>query len=246
MSLLMRLTRSPYSLFLAGDTKQIVNPSGFRWEELKELFYERRIPVLKIHHLTLNFRCVGNIALLSNCLLELKRSILGIYHDEALDEWKMLGQPPFIIFGLDERAMLKHLSKQAANQIMLTRSEQECTMLKELLGTELIFAIRKAKGLEFKSVLLWKFFSTPGEWKIWRKILEMESAELHDALVRHGINLLYVGVTRAQQNLLIYDGINYAPIWDADLFKEYVVKTADIELFQRTWFNVVSLAEWKE
>ncbi|MBW2340222.1 MAG: UvrD-helicase domain-containing protein [Deltaproteobacteria bacterium] len=43
LSLIFRLAKSYKGIVFSGDPKQIINPSGFRWEEVKDRFYERGI-----------------------------------------------------------------------------------------------------------------------------------------------------------------------------------------------------------
>ena len=45
ISLLFHLAADPRSIVLTGDSRQIINPSGFRWEEVKNKLYERGLPV---------------------------------------------------------------------------------------------------------------------------------------------------------------------------------------------------------
>ena len=61
LNLLFNLVKNPNNIFLAGDTKQTVNPSGFRWEEVRKHFYERGLNVPELKNLSLNFRSSGII-----------------------------------------------------------------------------------------------------------------------------------------------------------------------------------------
>ena len=89
-------------MVLAGDTKQIINPSGFRWEEVRNKFFERGIQVPKVHALRINFRCVGSVVKLANALLDLKQRLIGLTGSEIKEEWKFNGSPPFLLNGLEE------------------------------------------------------------------------------------------------------------------------------------------------
>jgi superfamily I DNA/RNA helicase len=74
-ALLFRLAADPRAVVLTGDPRQIINPSGFRWEEAKNKFYARGLPVMDVHRLSLNFRCVGSIVRLANALLDIKADL---------------------------------------------------------------------------------------------------------------------------------------------------------------------------
>ena len=245
LSMIVRLPRNPARLLLAGDPKQIINPSGFRWEEAKDLFYDRGIPVPPVHHLTLNFRCVGSIVLLANALLTLKQQLLGVKSGEHLDEWKFHGRPPFLVEGVSDEDFLGGLRITAADRTILTRTTAERDFLKRRLETELVFTIREAKGLEFKTVLLWKFCSDAAAGDTWERMLNAETAALHDHQIRHEINLLYVGITRAQQDLILYDGPRISAIWASPMFEDLVHRSSDMTFLDEAWRATSSPEDWK-
>jgi hypothetical protein len=245
LSLIVRLPDRPSHLILGGDPKQIVNPSGFRWEEVKELFYDRAVPVPSVHHLTLNFRCVGSIVLLSNALLELKQRLLGIRSDERLDDWKFQGRPPFLIEKVSPDELIETLRAAAPDRVVLTRSDAERDFLKERLESELVFTIREAKGLEFRTVVLWGFGGDAAVNALWRRMLSEDIACLHEAHVRHEINLLYVGITRAQRDLILYDGPTPSTIWSSSLFADLLHRSASMDFVDENWRATGSPADWE-
>ena len=77
----------------------------------------------------------------------------------------------------------------------------------------MISTIQEAKGLEFDTVLVWKFSADPKSAPLWRRILDGRDLERsgHPHL-RHEINLLYVAITRARNTLILYDP--GAEIWN--------------------------------
>ncbi len=245
LSMIVRLPRNPARLLLAGDPKQIINPSGFRWEEVKDLFYDRGIPVPQVHPLTLNFRCVGSIVLLANALLTLKQQLLGVRSGEQLDDWKFMGRPPFLVEGISDEEFLRSMSITAADRTILTRTPAERDFLKRRLETELVFTIREAKGLEFKTVLLWKFCGDGAAGDAWTRILSAETAALHDQQIRHEINLLYVGITRAQQDLILFDGPSASAIWTSPLFQDLVHRSSDLTFLDKAWRTTSSPQDWQ-
>ena len=101
LSLVFRLARDPRRVVITADPRQIVNPSGFRWEEVKNRFFERGLPVPEVRRLSLNFRCVGSIVRLANALLELKQNLVGLSDTETREQWKFPGRPPVLLHGPD-------------------------------------------------------------------------------------------------------------------------------------------------
>ena len=62
----------------------------------------------------------------------------------------------------------------------------------------------EAKGLEFDSILLWRFLEAEGAPAIWRRIAADQVRGAADTPhVRHELNLLYVAAARAKRELLV-------------------------------------------
>ncbi|MFC1848631.1 UvrD-helicase domain-containing protein [candidate division CSSED10-310 bacterium] len=242
--LLFSIVNHPTNIFCAGDTRQIVNPSGFRWSELKRHFYDRKMTVPDVHYLRLNFRCSGAIIELSNTLLELKRQFLGTSAAEQREYWKYKGRPAVIIDRLSEQEILLQLSHLGARQVVITRDQEECDRLKKALHTELIFSIKEAKGLEFNTVILWKFCADHVSRDLWQVILNVSKETRHEARIKHELNLLYVGITRAQNDLLIYDGPASSVIWRSDHFKDKIMTVHYREDIDRFLASVSTPEDW--
>ena len=246
LSFLFRLAKNPFSLVLAGDPKQIINPSGFRWEEVRKRFYERGIEVPDVFQLNLNFRCVGSVVRLANALLDLKQRTIGLSGAELREEWKFNGRPPYLLYGLDEEKVLSTVNLSGAGRIILTRSETERDDLKRRLSTEMIFTIGEAKGLEFDTVLLWRFADSGQAAAVWRRIFRDDRLDdSHSPHIRHEINLLYVAVTRSRNTLIIYDGPERADVWRVGEIAQHLFPGEEISALQEAWRRVSTPEEWE-
>ncbi|MGB7295205.1 MAG: UvrD-helicase domain-containing protein [Candidatus Aminicenantales bacterium] len=246
IGLLLALVRDPRHVFFAGDTKQTVNPTGFRWEEVRRHYFERGLEVPAMKRLSLNFRSSGSIVELSNVLLELKEKYLGIRAEEGREEWRYKGRPVAVATGISEPEMLDLLRTAGAGRTILVRSEGEKSRLQRELGTELVFTINEAKGLEFETVVLWKFCESGRPEDVWASLLDLSQKKVHEAWIRHEINLLYVGITRSQRDLIVYDGTAPAPIWGSEEFKSRVYATSDRSYVHGIWNVLSTPAEWVE
>lgn len=246
IGLLFELVNNPMNIFFAGDTKQVINPSGFRWEEIKRHFYERGLEVPELRFLTLNFRSSGSIVELSNILLELKGKYLGLKAEEVPEDWKYKGRPVTVISEIEEPDMLDILRVAGARRTVLVRTEREKRRLQRLLETEMVFTISEAKGLEFDTVVLWKFCEDELVKDVWKIILDLSKRSIHEAKIRHEINFLYVGITRAQSDLIVYDGRRSSLIWENPQFRNHVYVTDDRSFIDGIWNVLITPEEWIE
>ncbi len=244
--LLLHGTRHASQILFCGDSKQIINPSGFRWEELRRHFFERNMSVPEMHYLNLNFRCSGSIVELSNVLLQLKAGLLGSKSEEKFEEWKFKGRPPVIVCDIKEPTMREHVQLTGARRTILVRHEQEKKRLQKALDTELVFTIHEAKGMEFDTVLLWRFMDDLGSKDVWKTILDPSHQQAHPARIRHEINLLYVAITRAQKELLVYDGEKPSLLWRSGEVKPFVFLSNDMNYIDGIWNTISTPREWRE
>ena len=246
LALLFRLAADPLRTVLAGDPKQIINPSGFRWEEVRARYYERGLRVPEVVNLSVNFRSVGNIVALANGLLSLKRSLVGLASGEIAERWTFRGRPPLLVDGVSEPELLLTMRQAGAGQVVLVRTPTERDRLRAALNTELVFTIHDAKGLEFDSVLLWRFAESLDSAARWRRIAqEHHLGDADTPRIRHEINLLYVAVTRARNTLVIWDGPHAGSVWMVDQLAEHVLRSDDPHALRTLWQRVSSPAEWE-
>ena len=246
LALLFRLAGDPRRTVLTGDPKQIINPSGFRWEEVRARYYERGLQVPEVINLSINFRSVGNIVSLANSLLLLKRSLIGLASGEITERWTFRGRPPLLVDGLAEHELLATVRRGGASQVVLARTERERDRLRKVLQTELVFTVSEAKGLEFDAVLLWRFPAAEGAPAIWRRIAAGQVRGAADSPhIRHELNLLYVAVTRARNTLVIWDGEQVSPIWSIESLADQVYRSADRAAVDTLWQRVSTPAEWQ-
>jgi tetratricopeptide (TPR) repeat protein len=246
ISLLFRLASDPRNVVLTGDPRQIINPTGFRWEEVKAKLYERGLTVPTVRRLSLNFRCVGAVVRLSNALLDLKAALVGLSDTEMRERWKFNGRPPILLAGIAEEELLPRIDFRGAGQVVLTRTVEMRDRLRRDLRTELVFTIAEAKGLEFDTVFLWRFVEEGRTEELWKVIAD--GGALEDARVphvRHELALLYVAVTRARNGLVIYDGPEASAIWGIESLAALVFRTGERERLSDLWGTVSSAMEWE-
>jgi len=264
VELLFDFAANRNKVFFAGDERQSVNPSGFRWEAVRARFYEAGIAVPDFIKLSMNFRSSGSIVELGNALLELKKTYVGAGKFESPETWKFAGKAPVLVEGIGEKAILDIVRQSGADRIILTRSDEEKARLKTLLGTELVFTIFEAKGLEFDTVLLWKFIENHEKEGLWEAMgasagndfgsgagrgasVGKGHGEITEDMIphlRHELNLLYVAVARARSILAIYDGDKPSAVWNAGRLPSIVVRATETSFLVESWSKASTPEAW--
>lgn len=231
---LVPVTSSGEGLFLVGDLQQVINPSSFRWEDVRKIFYIRQElgwQVPELHKLTHNFRSRGPIVDLANRILDLRRQAVGKYADEAESEASVHkgGTRPCICQS-DARIVIKALRRlevKGIDIIVLTPEIRD--WLQAELGSKSVWTIQEAKGLEFVDVLLWKMAESGQE--VWQEFIAVGGKkEGPRSAVAHQFNLLYVAVTRARRQVAIFEEIKRPYPWFQLLSEELLdrVEAADL------------------
>ena len=222
-------------VMLTGDVRQIVNPSGFRWAEVRRLAALRprrsaRVAPPALLRLACNRRATRPLAELAGALLQVRTEVFG-RGDEAIPEPSPGAGPlPVQMLG-DPAEAAAAIAGLGAGCIVLTLDAASAAELRQQLGTSRVLSVQEAKGLEFDTVVAWNLLApdadlveryvraagfagaagagegTAGGGKLAAARLDREAR--FDRLLR----LLYVAVTRARRQLAIYEGGLAHPFW---------------------------------
>jgi tetratricopeptide (TPR) repeat protein/Txe/YoeB family toxin of Txe-Axe toxin-antitoxin module len=210
LKMLIDLSTSNSHLFFAGDINQIISPSGFRWEDLRSIFFHNnQESVLK--SLSYNFRSVGCLRNLANQLLKLKSSLLKEHSDHKFDsstvDNSLYGDYARLINSSIDK-LQPAIKKLYPDDAILVRTDVDKIKLSEQFKSSLVFTIEEAKGLEFDTVFLVEFFENKQE--LWKAAL----SGVNKPEFKIEINLLYVAITRARRILNIWEESKTFSIWN--------------------------------
>jgi tetratricopeptide (TPR) repeat protein len=246
VAFVLALSRRPglEGVLLTGDTQQIVNPSGFRWAEVRRLTAKaahlRAAP--EVVRLRRNLRSVRPLVEMANALLLLRREVFGRTEEDEPEEAAIEGPVPVETAGTEEEVLdaIRGFGPRCA---VLTLDDAEAERLRALLDTSRVFHVREAKGLEFESVILWKLLEPDRDLveRFLRSPREMEREARFKRLLQH----LYVGATRARRHLAVYEGPLPHPFWADERFRgrlEHGAPESLSHVFQAT----ASPAQWEE
>lgn len=211
---------------LCGDSNQIVHPNFFAWSAVKSLFW--RDPQLaerqSLSVLAVNYRNTREVTRVANTLLKIKHARFGsidresnhLVHAAANLEGQVRLLP-------DKDAVKRELDARtrASTQFaVLVLRDEDKAEARAVFRTPLVFSVHEAKGLEYPSIILYRFVS--GQRQAYAEICEGVSAaaltkeeldyrrakDKHDRsleLWKFYVNALYVAITRAVENLFLIE-----------------------------------------
>jgi hypothetical protein len=246
LDLVLRLHRDPalQGLFLAGDPQQVINPSGFRWAEVRSALRERLRPVGRstpaLTALARNFRSVRGLVELANAVLAWKRERTGRSDGDQAEDSAVAGATPLRVEG-SEAELVAAVAGFGPRCAVVAGSEGARGRLQTLLDTTRIFTVPEAKGLEFDIVVLWGIAA--GEPAPWTRLLDPALDLREDPASRRALHHLYVAVTRARRHLAVYEPSEAPPVWTSP----WLQTRLDVESppsLARLFARAASPAEW--
>lgn len=190
--------------FFSGDIHQMINPTYFSFSRLRMPFHYQQVDK-EIQILEKNYRSQEHIVRLSNKMGELCKTYIGAKDNFSAIPLQKPGNLPFLLMpSTDNRRQLFSAlqRKDRKYAIIVVPNETEKKRIKEEMGTtERIFTVQEIKGLEYDYVVCVNML-TPflNEWQD-----IMDGLGKKNAKYRYYFNIFYVALTRAKQNLCIYE-----------------------------------------
>ncbi|HYN20812.1 MAG TPA: UvrD-helicase domain-containing protein, partial [Thermoanaerobaculia bacterium] len=250
VAFVLTLSRRPdlSGVLLTGDTQQVVQPSGFRWAEVRRLAgkagHRKEAPaVLRLRR---NLRSVRPLVELANALLLLRRDVFGRSEEDEPEEAGVAGPVPIQIPAAEDD-VLAAIAGFGPRCAVLTLDDEETERLRGRLGTSRVFHVREAKGLEFDDVVLWKLLEPDQDLvdRFGRAGRSLADARLdREPRFKRLLQYLYVAVTRARRHLAIYEDPQPHPFWQSDRFRGRLELEA-VESLDRLFRPTASPQEWE-
>ncbi len=203
--MLTRLVRSLKNITYAGDIHQIINPTYFRNDRLKKLYHLSGCE-LAIRMLGRNYRSQKSIVDLANRLSGIRRRQIAKEKEatEQLEVAMIDGNMPFYLKNTPENLRLSLLSlSERADACIIIADESDRHKLETFAGERLynVFTIQEAKGLEFEYVFCYNLTSAYKSG--WEDIFAGKARK--NSKYRFYFNVIYVAITRATENLCIFE-----------------------------------------
>jgi UvrD/REP helicase N-terminal domain len=208
----------PGDLFLCGDPAQsVVDGVEFRFEEIRSVAHfvagadRRHLVPQKPLTVNVNFRSHSGILNVAAAVLS---RMFAVFPDSAKqlkeDRGLFIGPRPGVLYKADLYLLNCALASVLSGTTILVHDDQRLRCSQLLDDYQLLYGIREAKGLEFKSVLLFDFFAGIPQslQKSWRALLlgrqGLDFASLFPE-VEGQLKLLYTAITRSIDRLLFVE-----------------------------------------
>ena len=233
------------SIILAGDPLQTINPSGFSWENLKDMMYQYlkeissgKISVEDPMVLNQNFRTPKNIVFIGNCVLN-KRT--NLTRDTPAIQLSNVpeGTAKILIVTEEHKQQLNELFRQddvITRFIIMNQSDRDGVkkfqkdddLIDINYDDSRVYSITQVKGLEANTVHLYKFGTTFPNALSPIILQDKPRDDLTDAdkiTTSYELNKLYIGLTRSRRKILIIES-DYAAerFWKAPMFKNLEIE----------------------
>lgn len=190
--------------FFSGDIHQMINPTYFSFSRLRMPFHYQHAEK-ELQLLEKNYRSQERIVRLSNKMGELCKNYIGAKDNFSGIPLQKPGNLPFwLLPSVENKQKLFSAVQQKDRKytIIVVPSEEEKKRIKGQMGTEeRVFTVQEIKGLEYDYVvcvnMLTPFLNE------WQDIMSGKGKK--NAKYRYYFNIFYVAITRAKENLCIYE-----------------------------------------
>jgi|GEM_PF-872593 len=197
--------------FFSGDIHQMINPTYFSFSRLRMPFHYQHVEK-ELQLLEKNYRSQERIVHLSNKMGELCKIHIGAKDNFSAIALQKPGNLPFwLLPSVENRQQLFSAiqKKDRKYAIIVVPSEEEKKRIKEEMGTaERVFTVQEIKGLEYDYVVCVNML-TPFLTE-WQDVMTGRGKK--NAKYRYYFNIFYVAITRAKENLCIYEENSEHPL----------------------------------
>ena len=226
LALVLESLKKPGQFLLCGDSNQIVHPNFFSWSKIKTLFW--RDPALaerqQLQVLRANFRNGTQVTRVANALLKIKHRRFGSIDRESNFLVDAISDDAGAVSLLaDSEGARRDLNTQTRRStrfaVLVLRDEDKAEARKQF-DTPLIFSVHEAKGLEYDSIVLFRFISDNraqfSEIADGVSAQDLAGDDLHYGrakdkadksleVYKFYVNALYVALTRAVRNVYLIE-----------------------------------------
>jgi len=196
-----RIVSDRSRLFFSGDIHQTINPTYFSYQRLKNYYYLNTIESI-VKQLSKNYRSQDKIIKLANHLNKIRKEYIGSMSDDYFEAPIRIGNRVKYLKPSDiNRNILFKTVVERAYAAIIVSTEKEKELVKKEANTERVFTVQEIKGLEYTYIIAYNILSNNED--AFDFILSGNAR--HNQKYRYYFNLFYVAITRAKDQLLLYE-----------------------------------------
>lgn len=191
-------------LFAVGDALQMINPSYFNFGYLKNLMYEKDLTTVKV--LESNYRSTEKITDIIDKLGDINKSEFGTHNFVVKGKCIESGINTTALFVRDGNFARQISTSRLEDITFVVSSKKEKAELKKVIKQQEVLTVSEIKGLERNNIVTFNLLTANSDkWKSLKahKVNHKQADE--NSIYRYYYNLFYVGVSRAKQNIVVYE-----------------------------------------
>ncbi len=193
-------------MFCVGDALQMINPSYFNFGYLKNLMYEKDL--VNVKELKHNYRNSKKITEIIDALGEVNKLEFGTHNfvlkGQSVDNG--IESNALYVF---ENGFLKLISNSGFEDLtFVVSSLAEKHELQKVINSQEVLTVSEIKGLERNNIVTFNLLSSNfDKWQTLKRNKVNRKLADENSVYRYYYNLFYVGVSRAKQNLIVFENL---------------------------------------
>ena len=191
-------------LFCVGDALQMINPSYFNFGYLKNLLYEKDLTEVK--ELKNNYRNTAKIAQIIDELSLINKQEFGTHNFVLKGQSVDNGIASTAVFVRENDFVKQVANNKFEDFTFVVSNVQQKKDLQKLIKNQEVLTVSEVKGLERTTVVAYNLLtSNIDKWKTLERNKVNHKQADENSVYRYFYNLFYVGVSRAKQNIFVFE-----------------------------------------
>lgn len=201
--MLSKLVENSINIMFCGDFNQLINPNFFKFERIKNIYYAENTQLKEIN-LSKNYRNCSEIIKFLNIISTYRRKYIGTNKYDNIQQEVRKGGTVNILKRDEEllKKMITNIKHKHYSAIIVSNIDDKNKLIsidKNIAAR--VFTINEIKGLEYKNIYCYNIISSND--KYWNDIYEGKGKR--NSKYRYFFNMLYVSVSRAKDNIYLYE-----------------------------------------
>lgn len=229
-------------MFCVGDALQMINPSYFSFGYLKNLLFEKDLTdVLELKH---NYRNSAKIQSIIEELNLINKSEFGT-HNFVLEGQSVDNGIKTMAAYVNDASFANRIAKSKFdNFTFVVSDEKQKQELQKIIKQQEVLTVSEIKGLERDTVIAYNLLSSNlDKWQLLMRNKVNHKQADENSVFRYYYNLFYVGLTRAKQNLFVFEEQNVSQF---ENFFNKNFKVLDVNNAIGELGNIVKVVEFTE